>query len=307
MQIDVVINYSLRMFMGLSAEGINRQLSFCLESANQCKESKLQCLAIPRLAILKLASKIPDEECENENSRDDEFEYLPSTMAIARGILPSLRHVLSLELGMSCGEEGMVEAVPDSCVNTLNTKGYIDPHGSDFHCIICKFELCNLYYRCMGCDVLMDKDYNICVRCYKDKSYLDEMDMGFGKGRETSLIVRKPKNQFHTSKKETPQCGAQKCKRTLCHECEQCWECSCMCHRKFTEHRRFYTDHDLQNMLDKCVKYAKGKEVLYAKETEMRLDGKKMRIDDKVKVKVPSRYYPNVIVHLRRNGEWKIK
>jgi hypothetical protein len=59
-------------------------------------------------------------------------------------------------------------------------------------------------------------------------------------------------------------------------------------------------------MWDKCVKYAKGKEVLYAKETEMRLNREKMSIDDKVEVKVPSRYYPNVILHLQR-AKWKSK
>ena len=69
---------------------------------------------------------------------------------------------------------------------------------------------------------------------------------------------------------------------------------SCMCHGKeFTEHRSSsYTDQDLQNLLDKCVKCGKGGVgVLYAKETEMRLNGKKMSMVDEVKV--PSWYYPN--------------
>ena len=59
----------------------------------------------------------------------------------------------------------------------------------------------------------------ICFRCYKNESYLDAMDMGFGKGRDTSLIERKPKIHFHTMKKET-ECGAHKCKQTLRHKCE---------------------------------------------------------------------------------------
>ena len=43
--------------------------------------------------------------------------------------------------------------------------------------------------------------------------------------------------------------------------------------------------------MDKCVRCAKGEETMYAKETEMRLNGEKKRFD--VQIKVPSRYYPN--------------
>ena len=282
--------------MGLSAMGINRQLSFCLESANQCSTEKVRCLATPRLAIIKLASKLSEED-ENENSRDNEFEYLPSNIDIARGILPSLRHVISQEAKLPGGEEDLYETRPDSSINTLNTNGAIDPHGSDFFCIICFKELGNLYYRCKGCDKLLDKDYNICRLCYESKLYTNDKEMGFTKEIDdleidlSKLAKKMTTIRYHTSKTKGRKCGANICKQTVCADCGQCWKCSCNCHQNLKVHRRFYTERDLQYVMDKCVRCAKGEETMYAKETEMRLDGKKKIFD--VQIKVPSRYYPN--------------
>ena len=278
--------------MGLSAMGINRQLAFCLESANQCIEPKIRCLAIPRAAIVKMASTLHEGD-ENDNRRTNEFEYLPSLQDMARGILPSLRYVLNEEeKGDLCRSRGD-DVVTDSRVNTLNKQGCIDPYGSDFFCIICHAELCNVYYRCVGCEKLLDKDYNICFRCYKHKMFLDDMEMGLDKDGELSEEGTKTTIRYHTSMKKPP-CGtqkSQKCKRTVCHQCDKCWECSCMCHRNFREHKRFYNKQDLKNVMENCVRCAKGEEVLYAKETLMRLQCAPMKI--KEQIKVPSRYYPD--------------
>ena len=283
------MSYSLRQFTGLSAMGINQQLSFCLDSANQCIKEKVRCLSITRLAIIKLATNLPDED-EDENGRENEFEHLPSNIDIARGILPSLRHVLHQEEVNLSGDE----VVTDSRVNTLNTANKVDPWGSDFFCIICFAELCNLYYRCSGCAKLLDKDYNICSRCYNDKAHHADMDMGFDQGGGVSDINKKPTFRYHTCKKQAKKCVPSRCNPQVCNQCGMCWECSCRCHRKFVEHRRFYTKQDLREAMDKCVKYAMGSETLYAKETEMTLNNIKMSI--KEQVQVPSRYYPKSVL-----------
>ena len=76
-----------------------------------------------------------------------------------------------------------------------------------------------------------------------------------------------------------------------------------MCHRNFREHKRFYNKQDLKNVMENCVRCAKGEEVLYAKETLMRLQCAPMKI--KEQIKVPSRYYPDTenVFDQRRSKE----
>jgi len=288
------------MFLGLSDMAINRQVAFILESANQCRKEKVGCLAIPRAAIIKLAYTLA-EDGRDENDSDDEFDYLPSTIDIARGILPSLQYVIEEEVTKSGVKTDWKTEKTDSQINSLNRSNMIDPYGSDFFCIICKAELCNLYYNCKGCEKLLDKEYNVCFRCYKDKKYLSDRDMGF----DTEVNKSESDNKritirCHTSKEKT-KCGANKCKRTECLTCKKCWECSCLCHRDFELHKRFYTEQNLMSVLNKCKKISKGEETMYAKETRLRLKygdkmvkGKETILDKNGKtVKLPSRYYPS--------------
>ena len=160
-----------RMFLGLSDMAINRQVAFILESANQCRKEKVGCLAIPRAAIIKLAYTLA-EDGRDENDSDDEFDYLPSTIDIARGILPSLQYVIDEEVKKSGVKTDRKTEKTDSQINSLNRPNMVDPYGNDYFCILCKTELFNLYYSCEGCEDLLDKEYNICFRCYNEKEYL---------------------------------------------------------------------------------------------------------------------------------------
>ena len=291
------------MFLGLSATGINREVSFTIESANQCSQHKVQCLAIPRLAVMKMAEQLAVMGMlykQRETVREDDFEYLPLSQTIARGILPSLSHIVTQEEGLTL-TQATSNVVPDCDINTLGTKGAIDPNGSHFFCIICHAELCNVYYQCIGCIKLLDKEFNICHQCYNTKKgKFNDMEMGLDKDTDPSDIKWNT-NRHHTCTIGTKnKCGPpkkgkggqqQKCELKPCYRCLLCSECSCMCHRIFKHHRRFYGKQRVKELLEKCEILVGEDEVPFAVETQRRLDGEKLHID--ARVMVPSPYYPN--------------
>lgn len=193
------------MFLGLSATGINREVAFTVESANQCAQNKVRCVAIPRAAVMKMADQIAESgvlDDEGEKDREDDFEYKPSSRTIARGILPTLRHILREEQG-GVMDDVTKDVEPDCDINTLGTKGAIDPNGSDFFCIICHAELCNLYYRCEGCEKLLDKDYFICFRCYHTNKHIYDKEMGLDKDIDESKI-KWTSVRHHTVRSDPP-------------------------------------------------------------------------------------------------------
>ena len=278
------------MFQGLSATGINREVAFTVESANQCVKQKVRCVAIPRAAVMKMADQIAELavlDDEGEKDREEDSECNPSSRTIARGILPTLRHIVREEQG-NIMDEATKDVEPDCNINTLGTKGAIDPNGSNFICMICEAELYNLYCRCEGCEKILDKDYNICFRCYSNQQYMYDMDMGFDKDNDKSKIIW-TSNRHHTLRAGR-ECSQQKCKERQCSQCKQCWRCSCMCHGIFKVHRRSYGTKRVNELIIKCKLHANNNEVPFAEATQKRLEGEKMTIWESVKV--PSPYYP---------------
>ena len=272
--------------------GINREVAFTIESADQCAQKRVRCMAIPRAAVLKMADQIAELgvlDDDSEKGSDEDFEYKPSSITIARGILPSLRHIVGQEKGIQLPVGGK-EVEPDCNINTLGTKGEINPNGNDFFCIVCHAELSNLYYRCRGCEKLLDKDYNICYRCYEGKEHYSHMEMGLDRDTDPAKI-NWITGRHHTIR-DNPDCGARKCNKQKCNQCKQCWECSCCCHGKFDLHRRFYSKKRMTELVKNCKEHVKGDEVPFAKETKKRLEGKQMTIADRVKI--PSPYYPTI-------------
>merc|ERR1711862_31189 len=54
----------------------------------------------------------------------------------------------------------------------------VDPYGnSDFMCKLCSQELSNIYFHCDGCEQLLSKDFNICIQCYSEKTYMINYQM----------------------------------------------------------------------------------------------------------------------------------
>ena len=42
-----------------------------------------------------------------------------------------------------------------------------------FECHICKKELFNAYFHCMGCEILSANDYNVCAECFSEVVHAD--------------------------------------------------------------------------------------------------------------------------------------
>jgi len=89
--------------MGMTAEGVNREISTSLECAYLCtKHSECKPLGIPKTALLKLAKRLP-RKVEQANHEEQQLfrgvtpsytKSRPPWKEIAKGILPSLCHVV---------------------------------------------------------------------------------------------------------------------------------------------------------------------------------------------------------------------
>ena len=99
----------------------------------------------------------------------------PEPITVLRGILPSLSRVVathklaveSYKLSTERLRKGKMPTLraarlPDSWQNP--SQAAIDPYGSDYFCKICNYELSNIYLHCDGCEMLLQKDFNICSR-----------------------------------------------------------------------------------------------------------------------------------------------
>lgn len=264
--------------MGVTADGINRELASTLECASFCRpHESCKSLAIPETAILKLATRLPSS-IDDDSRRDPVFdelpgaytEYRPSLLEVARGILPSLRHVVTRDCaGGAQPDEENADPLPDTHPDSGNA---IDPFGSDYFCIICFHELANTYFHCCGCEALLAKDFNVCSQCFNEGAHV-----------RNKLMHREP----HQSDKKTamasnfhhvgvPSGNACRCQRAhKCSECGKCPWCVCSCHSKFGKRHRFFTDERQKGLLDRCIKLV-DQDVLYATETLCRLNGEGM-------------------------------
>ena len=173
------------MYRGVTVEGINRETAAILECSILNRLHNRQSLAIPELAILRMASSLSPLESYQpiEVSRLFERETgsnaYPPTKCILRGILPSLRYVVqqqvaTLEKAKDANhQEGAflsIEEIPNSWQNPQEFP--LDPYGnSDFFCKLCSKELSNVYMHCDGCEKLLQKDFNICVDCHREERH----------------------------------------------------------------------------------------------------------------------------------------
>jgi hypothetical protein len=159
------------MFLGVSSQGINREVVSILECAELNRRHGQESLAIPELCLLQMARKLPppSSSASLEGTRGDvqifpdssrvAQHFVPSHEAVCEGFLPGLRYVVrqhrqTIEKAKKLGRQGYVasahadrikiERKPNSWENP--NQFAVDPYGSgDFFCKLCHRELSNAY------------------------------------------------------------------------------------------------------------------------------------------------------------------
>ena len=215
--------------MGISAEGIQREMSATLDSAALCRANGAKPLAIPNTAILKLAvlltgkSKFPNVT----------GQLYPSRQAILGGILPSLRDVITRET--RCKEKDAIETTVTDFSN--------DPDqgdGNDYYCKLCSAELANEYFQCHGCLIRLNEEFNICFDCDDKEAYCQEIPM-----RPLTEENKGNPHYHHIARtvEEEDECTKECRKPNYCNNC---------CHNIFVRHLRHYSDECVNELITKC-------------------------------------------------------
>ena len=182
-------------YRGITAEAVNREASAMLECAALNREHSTQSLAIPETSLLHTAKALLARVKHSDKSDDEEHWPMllyevqsaengssppslslgPDPKEILKGILPSLQHLVRRHKDAVDKASGVVTGKvrdgprlsiaqqPDSWENPQYFS--VDPYGDDFFCKLCSDELSNVYMHCEGCEKILNKDFNICVRC----------------------------------------------------------------------------------------------------------------------------------------------
>ena len=236
------------------------------------------------MAVLNRATSIPSKKREQDNkilrerkkeqlSGDDDTVFYPSWKNIARGLLPSLRHVLGEEIAPE-RDTVTKTASTDCSLRHMGDYGAMEPHGNDYYCVVCQCEMPNLYYSCNGCEKLLDKDYKICARCLGNERFNESRVMGLDKTcKDVNKINFKPLRHHCVpallSKKRFAFPGG--CKKSTCLNGKFCNTCARVLHTTFTEHRRFHTLERLKECVQNCEDWVEDDVVPFGDETEKRL------------------------------------
>lgn len=254
--------------MGSTAEGINREAATSIECGALCRDKNCKSLSIPETAILRLASRIPaagrgdQQRMIIKRSGLDDSQLRCCWDDISRGILPSLRHVVNREWAVhrapnAAGKITVDE--PDSAIDPSSTP--VDPFGNDYFCRLCDSELANTYYHCEGCEQLLSKDFNTCLRCFTETKFLTNVKMNEG------YVMHAKHNHVGNPRKK---CECNEMCTNVCPHCSRL-SCCCSCHTRLTKHYRFFPPDDLLEILKKLEERVGENEIVFSEETTNRL------------------------------------
>ena len=272
------------MFRGSSTEGINREVLASLECAELNRRNVQKSLAQPELCLVQMARTLLERDDEKLKhmtgyNRKDAHPLISSNVDELRGILPGLRYIVRKQLetmkqtGLTIpdrmkgsGGEGVNDETtddksdvedydkslrrlqkPNAFENPL--KFPVDPYGvSGFFCQICHKELSNVYLHCEGCENLLSKDFNICLRCYQE-----ERDRTFVRKHERDSRILSTAHHTGQFPREG-RAGKSSCKPkeyTVCKHCRGCPCCKCTCHSHFSVRLRFFNEENEETILNR--------------------------------------------------------
>jgi len=283
------------MYQGVTAEGTNREVASMLECARLNRENLVQSLAIPETCLLQIArifsvramkEATPASKPVFRLSHHISTAQQPPPPAvhhnskeILKGILPSLQYVVSRHV--QAVTKAYIEKTTETSPRLRRISIYprpntwenpqtfsLDPYGNgDFVCKLCSQELSNVYMHCDGCELILNKDFNICVSCHSEERYKSRVQMH-------PLNDKKHSTVNHTGDFERCYQGRCPCKTgPACKNCGYCSGCSCKCHRWFTLHNRFMAVEDEIRLLRQVETIVGEDEVSFAEETRQRLVG----------------------------------
>lgn len=102
-------------------------------------------------------------------------------------------------------------------------KQTVDPYGTEgFTCETCLKEISNVYYHCLACELILKKDFNVCMDCAQEN--LHEVN--------TLPAISSLKGHFGSIDWSAAQRSGQMCSHRAksCRLCGFCVKCSCRCH-----------------------------------------------------------------------------
>ena len=222
-------------YLGVSPEGINREVASSLECQNliDTKQNR-RCLAIPRACLLQMGKSLFFMR-DALKTRNDSVSSIGSPRtgvwkkdAILCGINPSLQYILeenieSIKRYDSSGGRGkkhLSKADRNDTEQQLSDAG-VDPDGNDYFCRICNRELENIYLHCDGCENLLQKDFNICISCFENSDCQKDHDM-CGRGFEDPRINFRKTTSNHVICFPDEPCGCDAEERQICFLCKDC-------------------------------------------------------------------------------------
>ena len=136
--------------------------------------------------------------------------------------------------------------------------------------MICNQELSNSYFHCNGCEVVLNRDFNICSQCYSEDRYLTRIQIHPTSNKWYSDVNHVGDTENWNKSRGCP------CKAGMCRNCSDsyCKLCSCKCHKVFINQFRYIDQSSFEDVLKKCEAKVAGVEVTYTRETLARLQRK---------------------------------
>lgn len=258
------------MNRGVTPSGISRESLTILEGTILNKKNLVTSLAIPELSLFQIAAFVRAESTERPGSflsrlgkkEQEHLLYKSPAQCICQGILPGLKYLAdehsdALKDGpndsLEKGERLSIAKIPDTRENPAECP--LDPYGNtDFDCKLCRRELSNVYYHCDGCEKLLNKDFNICQDCYKQKEFMHTIQMHPSNPKKKATLN-------HTGNMSYDRQSKCPCKNgPRCDFCGYCVGCSCRCHSWFTVHTRLFPLEQELQLVKQVKDLALGKE-----------------------------------------------